>query len=105
MPHMVFRDVIKKTGISKSTSVPVEFLRKDMEPVVVQASRGEPLGVVAERAGIEIKFIPKFLFEDEAVGIGGSCGSNIVYVDGGYVRCNTNAVAKGFLIEESAVRS
>ena len=44
--------------------------------------------------------VPEFLFEEEAIGIEGSGGSNIVYVDGGYVRGNANAVAKSFLVVE-----
>ena len=60
------------------------LLPLQMEPVVVQASRGEPLGAVAERAGIEIKYKCKK----------GECGTCEVNIGGKWVKtCQTSVTA------------
>ena len=55
-----------------------------MEPVVIQASKGEALGEVAERAGIEIKYKCKK----------GECGTCEVNIGGKWVKtCQTTVTA------------
>lgn len=55
-----------------------------MEPVVVQAAKGESLGAVAERAGIEIKYKCKK----------GECGTCEVNIGGKWVKtCQTSVTA------------
>jgi aerobic-type carbon monoxide dehydrogenase small subunit (CoxS/CutS family) len=52
-----------------------------MDPVLVQASQGEPISAVAERAGVEIKYKCKK----------GECGTCEVNIDGKWVKsCQTS---------------
>lgn len=74
--NMAFKDMMKKLTPT-SQNVPIEFLPSEK---TIVAKVGEPLGVVAERAGVPIKYSCKK----------GECGTCEVNVNGKWIKtCQT----------------